>query len=127
MWLFTTRGFYSAVQDRDDPDTIIVRARVRADLEATGWPIEETPDADCAFRARVTRQVWADFSAASAIGIVYDNFKASVADTEYERAALYRRLWAVLRELQVGARRSSTPTSCESASRGARPDGQGGV
>src|SRR5262249_27990171 len=41
MWLITTRGFYSAVQDLDDPNRILVRARAPKDLEALR---EQIPD-----------------------------------------------------------------------------------
>ena len=34
MWVMTTQGFYSAVADRDDPGSVIVRARTRDDIEA---------------------------------------------------------------------------------------------
>ena len=34
MWIFTTQGFYSAVEHREDPDRLIVRARTREDIEA---------------------------------------------------------------------------------------------
>ncbi|MCP9491271.1 MAG: hypothetical protein MSC31_15550 [Solirubrobacteraceae bacterium MAG38_C4-C5] len=33
MWLLTPRGFYSVVANHDDPETVLVRARVREDLE----------------------------------------------------------------------------------------------
>jgi hypothetical protein len=33
MWMITTIGFFSVVQDHDDPDRLLVRARVREDLE----------------------------------------------------------------------------------------------
>lgn len=34
MWLMTTRGFYSVVEQRDDANRLIVRARCQADIEA---------------------------------------------------------------------------------------------
>ena len=34
MWLITTQGFYSAVEHREDPERLIVRARTREDIEA---------------------------------------------------------------------------------------------
>ena len=37
MWLFTTQGFYSVVAHRDDPETLIVRARTRARRTAQSW------------------------------------------------------------------------------------------
>ena len=36
MWLVTTRGFYSVVENHHDPDELLVRARVREDLESRG-------------------------------------------------------------------------------------------
>jgi hypothetical protein len=33
MWIFCESGFYSIVQHEDDPNTLIVRARIKGDLE----------------------------------------------------------------------------------------------
>ena len=59
MWLITTQGFYSVVAHRRDPDKLIVRGRVREDLEALREQIPELrvfsdPDADYRWRAVVT-------------------------------------------------------------------------
>ena len=84
----TKTGFLSAVQDRADSD-IIVRAPVRADIQANGWPYEETPDADYAFRARVKREVWADFVADAAMAVDYDNYKNTVPEDDDARHEAY--------------------------------------
>jgi hypothetical protein len=36
MWLFCEKGFVSIVVDRDDPDRLLVRARVKGDIERAG-------------------------------------------------------------------------------------------
>ena len=50
MWLMTTDGFFSAVEDRDDDDAVFVRARVLGDAEqlaaAVGGTVLETRAAD---------------------------------------------------------------------------------
>ena len=76
------------MQDRADSD-IIVRAPVRADIQANGWPYEETPDADYAFRARVKREVWADFVADAAMAVDYDNYKNTVPEDDDARHEAY--------------------------------------
>lgn len=79
MWTFTTTGFYSAVQHRDNPDLLMVRARDEESLaplvEATGAEIVSTPQADYAFRVTVTKRQYADWLAAAVMGIDYPNFK----------------------------------------------------
>ena len=35
MWLLTTRGFFSVVAHRNEPDAVLVRARARIDLAYT--------------------------------------------------------------------------------------------
>jgi len=83
MWVITTEGFFSAVEDRDDPGAVFVRARVRDDAErlaaAVGGSVIETPAADYRFRVRTTKREWAAFVAASAEAIDYYNFKNAVA------------------------------------------------
>src|SRR5512142_681225 len=58
MWLFTTKGFFSIVQHKDDPDCLLVRARVKGDIEQH-WPyakIQKTEDADYLYRAKIPRE-----------------------------------------------------------------------
>ena len=108
MWLFTTDGFYSAVADRDDPNTVIARSRVCDDalrlVEAvsTGEVIE-TPARDYRFRVHLPRDIWASYAAAAAAGIDYGNFKNAVAARQgAERARVYADVWADLLPLQQG-------------------------
>ena len=110
MWLLTTRGFYSVVEDHHDPGRLLVRARVREDVEALadlipGLEVEETPDRDYRFRASVTREDWASAAAQLARAIDYPNFKNAVADRQgFERAHMYSGVWGLLLGLQEGGR-----------------------
>jgi hypothetical protein len=107
MWLFTTDGFFSAVNDRNDEGTIIVRSRVRDDaarlVDAVGvGRIIETRDSDYRFRVRLPRAAWVAYVAAAAEAIDYSNFKAAVAVRQgASRAHAYADVWAVLRRLQA--------------------------
>src|SRR5690349_17537495 len=60
MWLVTTDGFFSAVEDRDDATSVFVRARAREDAQrladALSAAVIETPDADYRFRVRLSRK-----------------------------------------------------------------------
>jgi hypothetical protein len=112
MWLITESGFYSAVEHREDPDRILIRARDRGDLERlvelvdslSGAPtprIVEMEDADYLYRIEVFRQEWIDACAAMAGAVNYANFKSMVGERRgHDRAAVYGRVWSVLLTLQ---------------------------
>ena len=106
MWLITTRGFYSVVEHRSDPERLIVRARRREDLEALA---ELIPDleifsdrrADYRWRAVVSRSEWVVALALLAGEIDYPNFKNAVAKRQgEERARCYSEIWRILYALQ---------------------------
>jgi hypothetical protein len=107
MWLFTTDGFFSAVNDRNDEGTIIVRSRVRGDaarlVAAVGvGNVIETRDSDYRFRVRLPRPAWVAYVAAAAEAIDYSNFKAAVAVRQGAgRAHAYADVWAVMLGLQA--------------------------
>ena len=112
MWLVTTRGFYSVVEDTTDPekhDRLLIRARVRADLEALrdllpGLEILETPDSDYHFRASTTKPVFAGIAFHLVTEINYPNFKNTIAERAgYERAHVYGSVWRDLLELRTPA------------------------
>ena len=122
MWLFTKHGFFSAVCARHgdgrsgqslDADRVMVRARVRAHLQAlqAQFPdslgrceILETVGTDYRFRIFVGKDGWADVVAALAREIDYDNFKSAVArhqgpgEPAYEQAL--HEVWAAMHALQ---------------------------
>lgn len=108
MWLFTTRGFYSVVQDTSDPEgeTLLVRSRTRQDLEALreflpAIEIRETPEHDYRFRVRLPRQVFGVIALNLVSEIDYPNFKNAVAERQsHERAGIYGDVWVDVLALQ---------------------------
>jgi hypothetical protein len=109
MWLFTTIGFYSVVADVSHPDTLKIRARARADLEALrdGYlpdiEIIESEHTDYRFRALVRRDEWVHAAEALARAIDYPNFKGAVGERQgAARAKRYAKVWQVMNGLQRG-------------------------
>lgn len=102
MWIFLNNSFLSAVAHRDKPDALMVRARLRGDLEATfpdlAGQIEQTDRADYRFRVTITRERFANVLADTARSISYSNFKNSVTDTRRHDA--YFRVWSVMHNEQ---------------------------
>jgi hypothetical protein len=121
MWLFTTHGFFSAVCARQgdgrhggppDPDRMMVRARVRAHLEAlqarfpallAGSEILESRHSDYRFRIFVEKSAWVEVVAALAAETDYDNFKSAVAEHQGPEGAAYEQalhhVWDVMYRL----------------------------
>lgn len=110
MWVVSTRGFYSVVQHLDHPDTVLIRARSRADLDrlvaladAMVQPIgeiEATPHADYPYRLTAYRHVWQVLLVALADEIDYPNFKTAVAVVNRDRADTYHGVWQVLHDIE---------------------------
>lgn len=103
MWIFTTEGFLSVVQHRDDHDKVVVRARNRIALEpisdALGVEIMSTPSADYPCRVIIAREQMADLAAAFVREIDYDNFKNAahaLGDKQYARALM--QVWSAMYE-----------------------------
>ncbi|HEX7088663.1 MAG TPA: hypothetical protein VF192_00910, partial [Longimicrobiales bacterium] len=110
MWLVTTQGFYSAVAHWKKPDIILVRARVRADLNRLE---RQLPDAnikrrvyrdkraDYPYRIELTREEWATALMDLAVKIDYGNFKSAVGRRQgWNREKVYHRVWDVLVDLE---------------------------
>jgi hypothetical protein len=106
MWLFTTKGYVSIVAHRDDKDLLLVRARVRSDLEdflgaGTKHVIEETPDADYRWRAIIPRgDVGLLIGAYVYRDLTYDNFKDAVEGRDSTLDDILADLWHSLRRWQ---------------------------
>lgn len=97
MWVFLNNAFLSIVKDKDDAELLMVRARMRGDIERVfrGAKVRETPPpADYRFRARIDRHEVADALRYEALQIDYTNFKKSVPDKSRHDA--YLRVWSVM-------------------------------
>jgi hypothetical protein len=112
MWVFHPEaGFFSVVADPAKPGRLVVRARVRQDLDnlARFLPrltrTRETPDRDYPYRAWCSPAQWADAVARMAATITYTNFKSEVLRRQGPaRERRYHRVWAVMlgAEQEVG-------------------------
>lgn len=120
MWLFTTVGFFSVVRDnKADGQGLLVRARVREDLEQLREKYlpelgKTTHDStrDYPYRAKCSHDAFAQAAARIALEIDYSNFKGEVARKQgWDREKLYSQVWSVMlgaeRKLEKG-RRSDT-------------------
>jgi hypothetical protein len=93
MWLFVKNGFLSIVQHRDQPDMLIVRARVRGDIEHY-FPkakVERTEDHDYLYRAVLPKHQVATRLFDAVLDIDYPKFKPAV--TDKRRQAYYFDIW----------------------------------
>lgn len=104
MWVLTTTGFVSAVEHRDDPRLLLVRARHRDDIaqlcRAVGTELIEGGGTDYEFRTVVAKETFAAWLADQAAAIDYPNFKDAVAERQdYARADVYGDVWATLQRL----------------------------
>lgn len=102
MWIYTQNGFYSIVEDRDDPDRLLVRARVKGDIERL-WPkskVTEDAGSDYAFRARLSRNAVQKVLVSEIKAIDYDNFKQRIGDKDPEREHWYHKVWSMMTAMQ---------------------------
>ena len=112
MWLITTQGFLSVVKNSDSrgaDDVLLVRARVRTDLErfadfaarrGARPAVVESPDADYGFRLTTSRENLSAFLAGQIDALDYPNFKSAVAKTDAARAHVYMGVWTALHKLR---------------------------
>ena len=95
MWIFLRHGFVSAVEDKDDSECIVVRARSENILKELFpyYKIRESSTSDYKYRVFVPRLEFAQVVQRQVEEISYTNFKASVSDTQL--AMLYHRIWVL--------------------------------
>ena len=105
MWLFCKSGYFSAVKHNAKPNTILLRARVKGDLERLAeahqidMRVEHTPAADYAFRAELPVAEWTRAVMEESDAIDYGNFKNAVHDGT-ARDDAYMEVWGVMCGLQ---------------------------
>ena len=102
MWIFLYDSFLSVVQANDDPDFLMVRARLRGDIERV-FPeavVSEDRARDYRFRAKLPRViVVASIEAEITASITYDNFKNSVKNAR--RHSAYLAVWKTMLHEQL--------------------------
>jgi hypothetical protein len=112
MWLITTQGFLSVVQNLDEKspyEALLVRGRVRADLEhfadfvarhGERPAVTATPHFDYGYRLTASREMLAAYLAENVEKLDYPNFKNEVARADPKRAHVYMDVWTALHRLQ---------------------------
>lgn len=101
MWLFTETGFVSAVQHRDNPDLLVVRARDRQSLEPieAKCQVEITTNAysDYPYRVIIHKADFDSWVSDSIKFLDYPNFKNQVAVTRGKKfARTLGSVWATM-------------------------------
>jgi hypothetical protein len=107
MWMFTQSGFFSIVAHRDDPDILIVKARVKGDIEAY-WPqakVFETPEADYLYRAYMSKDVVAERVGKIVANVDYDSYKGHI--TDKRRGSWYLAVWNAMAHMQCSLRHAN--------------------
>jgi hypothetical protein len=115
MWILSTKGFISLVQDRKNPKMLQVRARDPQDIKAH-FPrakVVVIDGADYRYRARVNRRKVADTVHAAIMGLSYDSHFKDVAIAcspgNADRYEAYYGVWTALAKMQDWAPYASGP------------------
>jgi hypothetical protein len=111
MWVFTNETFFSVIQHRGDPELVLIRGRIKGDLEKLkekylpnlGEVVETPTGADYPYRALAWKVEYAEAVKKIALEINYTNFKSSVPDTN--RHNLYMQVWSIMKNAEATLRR----------------------
>jgi len=105
MWIFFPNAMLSIVAHRDKPDTLLVRARFKGDIERV-FPdarVTRTPRADYLYRAEVPRPVVARALEFHALGMTYTNVKGAIPAGDHRRSRAMHDTWQVMFDAQHAA------------------------
>lgn len=93
MWICFNDGFVSAVQHREEPLLLMVRARRKEILQSLfpNHEVTEGGSSDYQYRVVVAKEAFAVVVSERISDISYPNFKNSVEDEELHE--LYQRFW----------------------------------
>ena len=102
MWIVINKTFISIVENRHNKNELLVRSRVKGDIEKIFPDAEviENNDADYLFRAFLPRGQVSEAIKKEVDMIDYGNFKDSVPKSDIKRLNSYMNVWNNLRHLQ---------------------------
>ena len=105
MWVFTETGFVSAVQNRDNPDYLVVRARDRQSLQTLAdicdVEIKTSQGSDYPYRVFISKADFTSWMNDNIDFLGYDNFKNRVAITRgKEYAYALGSVWSTMHEVE---------------------------
>lgn len=100
MWVYLNNAFLSIVAHRTKPEFLLVRARLKGDIERVfpGAAVSESAHNDYRFRAEVRRAEVGRVFGEKFSSLQYDNFKHSV--DEQDRHDAYVKAWEAMANLQ---------------------------
>ena len=103
MWVLLNNAFFSIVKNRNKKNEILVRARIKGDIEKV-FPEANTfedKNADYRYRALIETSIVADKISNEIFKINYDNFKNSISKDDLNRTIAYGNVWKELYKLQI--------------------------
>ena len=76
MWIILNKSFLSIVKNRNDENELLVRARVKGDIQRVfkNAKVFEDPKADYLYRSYINRDIVAETIQKELININYDNY-----------------------------------------------------
>ena len=96
MWIFLNNGYFSIVENSNNPTQLIVRARFKHDLESTfgeHGEISETPEKNYRFRMILDRSVVSEILKQKIEEIDYGSFRNSINPSDQGRIEAYSKVW----------------------------------
>ena len=105
MWIFTETGFVSAVQHRETPEYLVVRARDKQSLDQLAdlcdVQVKFTPNADYPYRVIVTKADFTSWMNDNIDFLGYSNFKNQVAITRgKDYAHTLGSVWSTMHDVE---------------------------
>ena len=102
MWIVLNNSFLSIVKNRNNDNELLVRARVKGDIEKVfdDADVFEDENADYKYRSYISRENVANVISNELLKIDYDNFKSSVSKDDIDRSHAYMNVWSALNKLQ---------------------------
>ena len=93
----------SLVEDFDDSNYLVARARHKGDLERIfpGKTVHDNMGGDYKYRCWILKEDAAQFIYDSILDIDYHNFKNSINKSDKERSYAYMNVWRVMYNYQV--------------------------
>ena len=102
MWIMLNNAFLSIVENRNNKDELLVRARIEGDIERVFPEADSFQDeqADYKYRAYVLRKEVEKMIALKVSEINYGNFKGSISPKDRSRHDAYLRVWSEMYKTQ---------------------------
>jgi hypothetical protein len=91
MWIFKNDSFVNVVQSDADPAMLLVRARLKGDIERAfpGVKAKETKGADYRFKALVSREAFSQAMDRTAASLDYTEFSGHQIKDDHGRRSAY--------------------------------------